>query len=78
MLGIQSLQAEVHRVSALNQQLQQKLTSLAETKRGRAEADWKRIESEKRVRIISTSDAMSIIIIPWLHEGDCVYNIGAQ
>ena len=38
-------------MSAKNQQLQQKLTSLAETKKGRAETDWKRLESEKQVWI---------------------------
>ena len=47
---VQSLQTEVHRASAVNQQLQQKVTLLSETKKGRSEADWKRTESEKQVK----------------------------
>ena len=33
-----------------NQQLQQKWDLVSETRKGRADSDWKRIESEKRVR----------------------------
>ena len=47
--GIQSLQGEVQRVCAVNQQLQQKLTVVAEARKTRTEADWKRLEAEKRV-----------------------------
>ena len=36
-------------MSQVNQQLEQKLVSSSDTKKGRTDADWRRIESEKKV-----------------------------
>ena len=53
-------------MSATNEQL---LTSTAEAKKGRAEADWKKIESEKRVSYSTSSNS--------LYTGICVSQVHA-
>lgn len=51
-------------MSAANEELQQRVASLAETKRGRQEADWKKLENEKRV-ILQQEWCVCVCVRQW-------------